>query len=236
MYAKIAKEFRYSKQLDYEASMILDSVAGRTISDKSIAALIRGKTVFVVGAGTSLGRAVSTMKRFKEIVKIAADSAAKPLLGSGIIPEVIVTDLDGDIDALKRCGAQKTVFAVHAHGDNISRLHLARSFKYRIGTTQTKPYGTVRNFGGFTDGDRAVFLASHFKARRIVLFGMDYDGMIGRFSATKKSEARVKLKKLKKSKELLEWLAGRTDSELFTTSYPIRGFKKITYGDLGGIV
>jgi hypothetical protein len=48
------------------------------------------------------------------------------------------------------------------------------------------------NFGGFTDGDRAVFLADHFKAKNIYLVGFDFEG---KDSAFKKLD-KVKLKKL----------------------------------------
>ena len=55
---------------------------------------------------------------------------------------------------------------VHAHGDNIEKIHLVKNFKNCIGTTQTKSFGKLHNFGGFTDGDRCVFLANHFKAKK----------------------------------------------------------------------
>ncbi len=235
-YLEIAREFKYDRRLDYEASIILDHVAGRTVPDGALAALIGGRTVFVVGAGPSLGRAVPVLKGFGGVAKIAADSAVKPLIRGGIVPDVIVTDLDGDEESLRRCGRLGTIFAVHAHGDNIHRLHLARSFRNRLGTTQSEPYGTVQNFGGFTDGDRAVFLASHFGAGRIVLFGMDYDGAVGRLSGTRGSDVRAKLRKLEKSRELLEWLSGRTGSELLTVSRPVRGFRKVRPADLGGLI
>jgi len=44
------------------------------------------------------------------------------------------------------------------------------------------------------------------------------------------------LKKLKKGKKLLEWLSSKTNSELFTTSSPVVGFKKVPYRDLDIII
>ena len=132
--------------------------------------------------------------------------------------------------------SKKSIFVVHAHGDNIGKLELVKNFKKCIGTTQTNSFSKVQNFGGFTDGDRSVFLASHFDAKRIILFGMDFGNRIGRFSNTKKSERKTKLMKLKKAKSLLEWLADSTKSELFTTSKSIRGFKKIQFKDLDIII
>jgi hypothetical protein len=113
---------------------------------------------------------------------------------------------------------------------------IVKYFKNCIGTTQSKPFSKIQNFGGFTDGDRGVFLANHFEAKRIILFGMDFGNRIGKYSNTKKTEREIKLKKLNKGKLLLEWLSTNTKSELFTTSKPIRGFKKISYKDLDNII
>ena len=234
-YKEIAVEFGYNMRLDYEAGIILDSILD-AIPGKKLASLITGNTVFVIGAGTSLNTSMPVLKKFKGAIRIAADSAAKPLLESGIIPDVIVTDLDGDADSLKRCGKRGAILVVHAHGDNISRLHLAAGFEMCMGTTQSRSYGSVRNFGGFTDGDRAVFLAGHFRAKRIILLGMDYDGTVGRLSETRKADVNTKLKKLAKSKKILEWFSDRTSTELLTTSTPIRGFRQIKYRDIANVL
>ena len=98
------------------------------------------------------------------------------------------------------------------------------------------PFDKIKNFGGFTDGDRGVFLANHFEAKKIILFGMDFGERIGKYSKTKKSERKIKLMKLKKGESLLEWLSTFTKSELFTTSKSIEGFKKISYKELDIII
>ena len=165
-----------------------------------------------------------------------ADSAVKPLVENGIKPDIVVTDLDGDKDSLIKVGKTSSIFVVHAHGDNIAKLCLVENFKNCIGTTQSKPFKNIKNFGGFTDGDRAVFLASYFDAKKIILFGMDFGGKIGKHSQTKAIQRKIKLKKLRKGKLLLEWLSRKTRSQLFTTSSPIGGFEKITYGELDIII
>ena len=116
----------------------------------------------------------------------------KPLVESGIIPDIVITDLDGDEDTLKKIG-RKSIFIVHAHGDNIEKLEFVKKFKKCIGTTQSNPFNKIQNFGGFTDGDRGVFLANHFGAKKIILFGMDFGEKIGKHSNTKKSERKIKL-------------------------------------------
>ncbi len=216
-YNEILKEFQYQKKKDNESASILDSLLKNKNLLKEIKKLIENQNVFIIGAGPSLSKSISFLKNKKNI-KIVADSAVKPLVENGIKPDIVITDLDGDLDVLKKIGKTKTLFVVHAHGDNISKLDFVKNFKNCIGTTQTKPFGKLYNFGGFTDGDRAVFLASYFDAKKIILFGMDFGNRIGRFSNTKPSERKIKLKKLKKGKNLLEWLSSKTNSELFTTS------------------
>jgi uncharacterized Rossmann fold enzyme len=61
---------------------------------------------------------------------------------------------------------------------------------------------------------------------------MDFGPKIGKFSNTKRSERKIKLKKLRYGKMLLEWLVPQTNSDLFTLSKPLKGFKKITYSEL----
>jgi hypothetical protein len=109
---------------------------------------------------------------------------------------------------------------------------LASGFKYCIGTTEGKPFGNIRNFGGFTDGDRCVFLAKYFGAKSIILFGMDFGTKIGKYSKEKISDRATKIRKLRYGKNLLAWLALQNHSELYTTSKQIMGFNKIRYADL----
>ena len=108
---------------------------------------------------------------------VASGSSVGRLLDRGIRPDVVVTDLDGDIDSQIEASAKGAVTAIHAHGDNGDLIRMyAGLFKGRILlTTQSTPENTVYDFGGFTDGDRAGCMAVHFGARRIHLRGFDYD-------------------------------------------------------------
>ncbi|KFM17459.1 6-hydroxymethyl-78-dihydropterin pyrophosphokinase protein [Marine Group I thaumarchaeote SCGC AAA799-P11] len=234
-YSEILKEFGYDEKKDKESATILNTILKKSKTEEKIRKLVQGKTVFVIGSGPSLSSAIPKLKKLKKGIKIAADSSLKVLLENGIIPDIVVTDLDGDERSLKKI-AKKAIFVIHAHGDNIEKLELAKKFKNCIGTTQTKPFKKIQNFGGFTDGDRGVFLANHFEAKKIILFGMDFGSRIGKFSNTKKSERKIKLKKLKKGKSLLEWLATKSKSELFTTSSKIEGFEKLPYKSLDIII
>ena len=235
-YFSILKELNYSEKKDKESALILDSILKKTDTIEKIKKLIEGKTIFVIGSGPSLSIAIPKLKKLKKSIKIAADSSLKPLIDNGIIPDIIVTDLDGNEDTIKKISKTKSIFVIHAHGDNIKKLQMVKKMKNCVGTTQTNPFNKIQNFGGFTDGDRGVFLASYFDAKKIILFGMDFGNQIGKFSNTKKSDREIKLKKLKIGKNLLIWLSTITKSELFTTSKPIEGFKKITYKELDNII
>ena len=198
--------------------------------------ILKGRTVFVIGSGPSLSSAIPILKKYRQNPKIVADSALEVLIQNRIFPEIVVTDLDGSEKSLKKIGKTNAIMIVHAHGDNITRLHLVENFENCMGSTQGKVLGKLFNFGGFTDGDRGVFIANAFNAQKIILFGMDLENKIGKFSKTKTSEKKIKLKKLKKAKALLQWMAEKSNCELYTTSKPIPGFKKILYKDLKDII
>ena len=148
------------------------------------------------------------------------------MIENGLMPDIVVTDLDGDITSLKKAGRTNTIMVVHAHGDNSEKIHFVKNFRNCIGTTQTKPMGKVKNFGGFTDGDRCVFLADYFHAKKIILLGMDFGTKIGRYSKKKVDNRAIKIAKLRRGKKLLEWLAEKSKSNLYSTT-KIKGFTKI---------
>jgi len=129
-----------------------------------------------------------------------ADGATRAIIENGLKPDIVVTDLDGDIKSLKKVGRTNTLMVVHAHGDNTDKIHLVKNFKNCVGTTQTKPAGRIHNFGGFTDGDRCVFLANHFKAKKIILLGMDFGTRIGKYSKTTIVNRTIKIAKLRRGK------------------------------------
>jgi uncharacterized Rossmann fold enzyme len=236
MYAEILKEFGYNKKDDIEAAELLNSLLKIKFPLSKLRSLIQEQNVFVVGAGPSLSSAIPILKKFRTPTKIVADGAVTALIENKIRPDILVTDLDGDEKSLKKIGSGKTIIVVHAHGDNLNKLELVSKFKNCIGTTETREFGRIYNFGGFTDGDRCVFLAKYFNAKKIILFGMDFGNIIGKYSKIKITNKKLKIKKLKHGKQLLEWLASKNSSNLYTTSKPIKGFKKIRYQELKSIL
>ena len=171
-YLRILAHFSFERAKDEEAAVLLSSLLSR--DDLGLLeGRIRGKTVTVCGNGPSL---TGELDRIRGSV-IAADGAANRLIARGIRPVVIVTDLDGATDAFIGMNREGTVIVVHAHGDN---MDLLRSWVPRfpgplVGTTQSRPFDGIHNFGGFSDGDRAVFLAEALGAAEVVTAGFDLD-------------------------------------------------------------
>ena len=235
-YKEILKEFNYDIKKDIRSARILNMILKDEFPLKKLERKIKNKNVFVIGAGPSLDKIVPVLKEFRNITKIVADGTTRALVENKIKPDIVVTDLDGSWEFLKKAASNNSIMVVHSHGDNIEKLPVSIGFRYCIGTTEGKPFGKIRNFGGFTDGDRCVFLARYFGARKIILFGMDFGTTVGRYSKELDYDKRTKLRKLKKAKSLLEWLALKDGPEFYTTSVPIEGFSMIRFSDLRRLV
>ncbi|MEE8167325.1 MAG: 6-hydroxymethylpterin diphosphokinase MptE-like protein [Candidatus Hydrothermarchaeales archaeon] len=199
-YLEILAEFGFSEEDDVKAAVVLDEILKDT-SQGLLEERIRNRRVNVYGAGPSL----ESMKNFPTGVNITADGSTSFLLEKKIIPEVIVTDLDGRLEDLIHANDRGSIIVVHAHGGNIEAIKRhAPKFKNVVGTAQVRPVGKLYNFGGFTDGDRAVFMAEHFKAKEVHLYGMDFHGKTGRYSFSADSE--IKRKKLLWAEKLINYL------------------------------
>ncbi len=131
-------------------------------------------------------------------------------LRKGLRPAVLVTDLDGDVADQVRANAQGTVAVVLGHGDNgpAVREWAPRFTGRTVATTQSAPSGRLYDFGGFTDGDRAVYLADHFGAKEIRLAGWDFE-----HPSAKDADPARKQRKLDWAYILLQNL-GRPELEL----------------------
>ena len=235
-YREIRGIFGYKESDDIASAKKLNSMIEKKFPSSNFKKKIFGKTVFVIGAGPSLDNAVTVIKKYENVTKIVADGAVQAFIKHKIKPDFLITDLDGDIKSIKKIARTNTPIIVHAHGDNTKHLEIVKKFRNKAGTTQSEKFGRLENFGGFTDGDRCVFFAENFKAEKIILFGMNFGNTIGKYSKHVVKDRSLKLKKLACGKKLLEWLAAKSSSELYTTSKPIKGFKKINLVDLDYII
>lgn len=228
-YQSIRLRFGYSTEKDQEAANMLSRMIKRKALDtKVLQKKIAGKPVMVIGSGPGLEKNIKFIKRSTKFVKIVANGAVQALIERNIKPNIVVTDLDGNPSFLQKAEKMGSTMVVHAHGDNINRLKkLVPKFSHLVGSTQVMPVQNVYNFGGFTDGDRCVFLAEEFGAREIILVGMELGDHLGRYSKEGLVDIELKKKKMKAGKRLLEMLAKRSRSQLFDTSKkPIKGFTR----------
>jgi len=203
-YKRIASLLNIDEEKDREATLLLSHLlSGRKPPLDEAQKRISGRHVFVYGTGPSLETSkVGTPS-------IAADGATSYLLEKGKTPEIIVTDLDGRIGDLRKADSCGSILFIHAHGDNMERIrrHVPR-FKNVVGTTQSEPRRNVYNFGGFTDGDRALFLAKAFGASRVTCLGFDFGDVVGRYSKPylrkDRNASPIKQKKLEITHYLIE--------------------------------
>jgi len=229
-YQEIREEFGYSTEKDQNAAYLLSKlIKKKSLNLKRLEKKIKGKDVFVIGAGPSLEDDINFIKKNKRHVRVVSDGAVEALITNKIKPDVVVSDLDGNPTFLKKAEKLGAIMVIHAHGDNEKAIEkLVPKFKSVIGTTQVMPVENVYNFGGFTDGDRSVFMAEEMGAKSIVLVGMDLTDQNTRYPKGSKVDKNLKIKKLRRAKILLELLAKRSNSLLFNRSkIGIRGYTKV---------
>ena len=177
VYEEILSDLNISRMSDEASARYLKilTLNSDLMSEDDLIPMI-GKEVVVAGGAISRD-GVMRLKNGPERTIISAGSATDVLMSNGLIPDIAVTDLDGDAELQKKASASGSVMLIHAHGDNTELIaeHI-RDIKGRIMiTTQSVPDMILCNFGGFTDGDRAVCLARHFGAKRITLAGFNFD-------------------------------------------------------------
>lgn len=194
-YKAILEDFGWTPEGDEVAARIMAPMLPDPAPTMSrLKQLIKGRDVLVCGKAPRLKDDLNGLDRSKYTV-IAADGATSVLLAAGIIPDVIVSDLDGNHADLLKANEAGALVLAHAHADNIPSVRaLVPKLKNVIGTTQARPFDHVYNFGGFSDGDRCVFLAKEFGARSIRIIGFDLNDT----NVTPK-----KLKKLQWARKLL---------------------------------
>lgn len=171
-YRKILDFFGFDPAGDDEAAHIASELTSR--DDLSLLEdACCGREVTVCGNAPCLKDELHLI----EGTVIAADAAADLLYKSGIRAGVIFTDLDGCEDSFIGMNSKGTILVVHAHGDNIPLLKkwIPLFEGPLVLTTQGRPFGNVHNFGGFTDGDRAIFASKELGASDIRIIGFDLD-------------------------------------------------------------
>lgn len=195
-YKAILEDFGWTAEGDEAAARLLSSMLPeQTPCLDRVKELIEGKDVIVCGKAPSLEKDMERVDWWYRYTVIAADGSVSTLLRQGIVPDIVVSDLDGSHEDLMKADENGSIILAHAHADNVEAVKsLVPRLKHVVGTTQARPLKNVYNFGGFSDGDRCVFLAKEFGAKTIKIIGFNLDDT----NVTPK-----KLKKLKWARKLL---------------------------------
>jgi len=244
-YKTILKEFGFSKKDDEDSALILSKL----LEDKSVLSpqkISIKKNMVVFGAGPSIKRNIRELKKINvdNFTIIAADGATTALLEENIVPDIIITDLDGEIDDILQADKLGSVLVVHAHGDNQDKIEkYVPLIKNIMGSTQGTPLKNVYNFGGFTDGDRCVFLAIELKARLIILAGMDFGDLVTNYSRPELGKSvdnadEIKKLKLDYAKRLIEWAAAHENVKIVNISHGdlLKGIRQVKVDEINLIV
>jgi uncharacterized Rossmann fold enzyme len=188
IYLDIVRKLNLDVDADREATIILSQLLSGSDSQfllKKLNDLIRRQDILICGAGPSLEQHIKHLKEeeIDRYVIVAADGASTALIENDVYCQVIVTDLDGDLNDIKLHQERGAIAIVHAHGDNIDTIkkHISQMLPV-LGSTQVEPVENVFLWGGFTDGDRATHLVAEHSPGNVILAGMDFGTLVGRWS------------------------------------------------------
>ena len=201
VYEAILADLGFDRTADETARDVAAEIAQPF--DHARLAQFDGATVAVVGAAPSLSTDLAAFDPASVDAVVAASTAVDVLADHGIGVDLMVTDLDKNVETARDLTREGTPVAAHAHGDNIPTLRewLPRfDLGSTLVTTQAEPRGPVANFGGFTDGDRAAFIADAFGAAELRFVGWAFDDP---------SVDPLKARKLRWAEQLLYWLERR---------------------------
>ncbi|PUA33295.1 MAG: hypothetical protein B7O98_02360 [Zestosphaera tikiterensis] len=224
IYKRITDELGFCDDRDYVAGKTLDVILQSFKPDphttlQELKNMFINRKVLVIGAGPSCVHTDLKSVSASYDVLVGADGGYRCALSKGVETHVIVTDLDGvTLNDLMNFNG---FIVIHAHGDNILKLiswiPLLKGRKV-LGTAQVCiPSSNLLVFGGFTDGDRAAYLALNLGAKSIDVIGFDFNEVVGRYSKPELKEdtfaTKTKVKKLFWCRRLLDYMVWLRDAE-----------------------
>ena len=233
-YERLRAEFGFSMERERAAADLLESLLpARARSDPlgRLRARLEGRDAIVVGQAPSAGPPPLWRRAAggRPPAILAADGAAVTCLGAGLVPDLVVTDLDGPVASEVSANRRGSLVVVHANGDNTTALRewVPEFPGELVGSWAGPPRKALVDVGGFTDGDRAAFLAEHLGSSRLLLWGFDFE----RVEEPEATRAR-KLAKLRWAGELLGLLAAhaRVPVLLWDRDGSIRPYPYERYG------
>lgn len=218
VYESIRAEFGFDLAAERRAADRLVALAPDIDAATSLTrarARIEGRDAVIVGLAPSAGP--PPLWRLppggRRPAILAADGATQACLTAGLVPDLVVTDLDGPVASEVAAQARGSLVVVHAHGDNLAALErwVPQLRGDLAGSWAGPPTAALFDVGGFTDGDRAAYLAAECGARRVLLWGFDFTHAA---EADPRSHER-KLAKLQWAARSLGWLVTHDGAPLY---------------------
>lgn len=225
-YKEILDTLGFSREDDEKTADLLDGILdkkGCLTIDEFYDEIMEKKDTskfIVFGAGPSIKKHIEYVKEnydLNDYLLVSADGATTAMLEGDLIPDIVATDLDGKMSDLLTANSLGSYFVIHAHGNNEELIDTwTTSFNKILGTTQSVPVGNLYNFGGFTDGDRAMFFTLALGCEEMILAGMDFGTTVTKYSRPNIDGEtgpadEIKTKKLIFAERLLNWIKENTD-------------------------
>ncbi|MEZ0318889.1 MAG: 6-hydroxymethylpterin diphosphokinase MptE-like protein [Pyrobaculum sp.] len=151
------------------------------------ASSLKGQDIYVL-KDLDWSAPVVYMPPFEKVVDgtvvIAVEGyTVKKLIARGVKPDVVVTDFDFYPEHV----LEARLRVVHVHGDNYYKIPKIEA----VYTVQTWPLGCTFNVSGFTDGDRALYLAYYLGAKEVAVSGFYPHVVVKRDDVIKKKKLAV---------------------------------------------
>ena len=240
IYRRIAYVMHYNMFADQVVPIVALIInLNRIIHPNYIRHIIRGKPVFVFGGGPTLKKNLSIFiekvyRYFRNgILIVCADSGIEVFKDYDIVPDIIISDLDGDIGSIVWATGRGSIIVLHGHGDNMREiLRFSRYLKNVAVSTQVIPIYPIINYGGYTDGDRAAIISYEFGAKAIFLVGMDFHLAPDPYRKLKKSHPYIKKIKLMLGEAILRYAGDNSRYFLIDGQGSTLPFKKVSWNDV----
>lgn len=203
MYETIIADFGFERGADEQSRDRLEQLCGSQFLRREELPSAEGQTIAIAGGAKTLREEIDRIEGVDLV--FSASTATEILREFGHEPALHITDLDKDEELTVDRSHRGQPVILHAHGDNRGQLETyvpQMNMTAVLPTTQSKPTAVVKNFGGFTDGDRAAFLAHALGAEHIEYCGWNFDDP---------NVTPQKRRKLDWAERLLHWLERRRD-------------------------
>ena len=203
-------KFQNEINSQFNFSEVREGIAARLVSrlnyiKSSLRSSFVNRDFILVGAG------LTESDVLPEKNLIVADGALRGCLNRDIIPEWVISDLDGYIPDILWASQNGSKIIIHAHGDNLSRVSLYSNQINPECITTTYPSPSTFCWGGFTDGDRSVMMCLSLGSKSVKLVGFNFEE-VGTFTG---EYSPRKLEKLQWAKKIIKECQKRSSSIIY---------------------